>query len=142
MIRELKPARIFMGSLERGSDLLEGLTAFCRENRITLGSIVGLGAVKRANLGYFDQSVRSYRFIAMDRPLEITSLIGNLSLKDGEPFLHAHVTLGDGEGRCFGGHLGEGNVVWAFEFTLKEYRGGALERAYDPDTRLSLWKGP
>ena len=141
MIQEIERGRVFMGSLERGSDLAAGLTAFCSENHITLGRIVGLGAVQRANVGYFDQEDRNYRFIAMDRPLEITSLVGNVSLKENSPFIHAHVTLGDEEGRGFGGHLGEGNIVWAFEFTLEEYAGATFERVYDPETKLSLWQG-
>lgn len=140
MIKQVKPSQVFIGSLERGSDVLDGVTAFCKENQIALGRIVGLGAVQRANIGYFDQSEKSYRFIALDRPMEITSLVGNVSLKDGEPFIHAHVTLGDEEGRCFGGHLGEGNIVWAFEFTLEEFTGAVFQRVYDPETKLSLWK--
>ena len=140
MIKGVERGRVFIGSLERGSDLLAGLTDFCSENQIALGKIVGLGAVQRANIGYFDQADRIYRFMAMDRPLEITSLVGNISLKEGEPFIHAHVTLGDEEGQCFGGHLGEGNIVWAFEFKLEEFAGATFERVYDPETTLSLWK--
>ena len=108
-----QPGRSFMGRLAKGNDLLQSLEKLCREHDITLGEIRAVGAVTRARVGYYHQKERKYYFLEMDQPLEILALVGNISLKDGQPMVHAHVTLADNAGRTFGGHLGEGTPVFA-----------------------------
>jgi predicted DNA-binding protein with PD1-like motif len=128
-----------MGKLSYGCDLLEELTAICQKENIRLGRIEALGAVQRAHLGFYDQHTREYQFLALSQPLEITKLIGNVSLKDGKPFVHAHVTLADEEGKAFGGHLAPGTVVFACEFIIEVFDGPVFERGLDEETGLPLW---
>ena len=135
----IKPIQRFIGKLAHGSDLLEELTDICKKNNITLGRIEGLGAVKKARLAYYDQNNREYQFFDLDQHLEITKLIANISLKDGEPIVHAHVTLADDEGKAFGGHLAPGTVVFAGEVIIEVFEGEKLERGFDEDTGLPLW---
>lgn len=130
---------ILMGRLPHGSDLLEALTAVCLEGNITLGQIRAIGAVSKASIGYYNQQRREYEFISFDRPLEITSLIGNVSLREGKPFVHAHVNLGDAIGNSFGGHLAPGTSVFACEFIIESFEGTPLMRTYDEETGLQLW---
>jgi predicted DNA-binding protein with PD1-like motif len=66
--------------------------------------------------------------------------VGNISIKDGKPMVHAHVTLADGEGRAYGGHLAAGTPVFACEFAIHEYTADqVLARQNDPETGLMLW---
>jgi predicted DNA-binding protein with PD1-like motif len=135
-----KPGRSFLGRLAKGDDLLQSLEKLCQEYNITLGEVRVLGAVTRARVGYYDQGKREYYFLDFDQPLEILALVGNISLKDDQPMVHAHVTLGDTAGRSFGGHLGEGTPVFACEFAIYEHLADqALTRQYDPETGLTLW---
>jgi hypothetical protein len=129
----------FMGKLSYGADLLEELNEMCRMRNIRLGRLEGLGAVQKARLGYYDQQAHEYRFVEIDRGLEITKLVGNVSLKDGTPFVHAHLTLADGQGRAYGGHLAPGTVLFACEFILEVFEGPILQRVFDETTGLPLW---
>jgi predicted DNA-binding protein with PD1-like motif len=134
------PGRKIMGRLAKGEDLLAALEKVARDNGITLGQVQALGAVSQARLGYYNQAERQYYLLELDRPLEIASLIGNISLKDETPMVHAHVTLSDGDGRAFGGHLAEGTLVFACEFAIQEYRSATpLVRLMDEPTGLFLW---
>jgi len=134
------PGRKIMGRLAKGEDLLAALSKVALEEDITLGEVRAIGAVSQARVGYYHQTERQYYWLDLKRPLEITSLIGNISLKDGEPMVHAHVTLSDGEGRAFGGHLAEGTLVFACEFTIQEYQSATpLVRQMDDPTGLFLW---
>jgi predicted DNA-binding protein with PD1-like motif len=63
--------------------------------------------------------------------------MGNISLKDGEPFAHIHVSLGGPDGKLYGGHLVEGEVFVA-EVFIQELLGEPLERK-PQDNGLSLW---
>jgi len=137
--REIHSSRYLIGRLQHGSDLLDEITRICREENVQLGWVEALGAVSKARIAYYDQEARDYRFIEMDRELEITKLVGNVSLKDGQPMVHAHVTLADKEGKASGGHLAPGTVVFACEFIIQIFEGTSLTRSHDPETGLQLW---
>ena len=139
---ESKPVdsrEIVMGKLSCGCDLLEALTNVCAERDVKLGRIEAIGAVQKARIGYYNQATRAYQFSTFDNPLEITNLVGNISLKDGKPFVHAHVTLADEAGKSYGGHLAPGTVVFACEFILEAFDGPTFNRCPDEETGLPLW---
>ena len=131
---------IFIGRLEHGADLLEELTAICKEKDITLGKVEALGAVQKARLGFYNQDAKEYSFFEIDKNLEITNLTGNISLRDGESMVHAHITLSDSDGKAFGGHLAPGTIVFACEFIITVLDGPQLLRGMDEQTGLPLWK--
>ena len=137
---EVTPKRTFMGRLKFGGDLLEELTTICEENNIRLGRVEALGAVQKAHVGFYDQRVREYDFLEMDEPLEITKLIGNISLRENKPMVHAHITLSDSQGNAYGGHLAPGTIVFATEFIITSYDGPDYVRDDDEPTGLPLWK--
>jgi predicted DNA-binding protein with PD1-like motif len=137
---EVTPGRQIIGRMAKGADLLAALERLARDHNLTLGEVQAIGAVSQARLGYYHQAERQYYFLDLARPLEIVSLIGNISLKDGKPMVHAHLTLADEEGRAFGGHLAEGTLVFACEFAIQEYRTATpLVRRLDEPTGLFLW---
>jgi predicted DNA-binding protein with PD1-like motif len=136
----LTAGRRIMGRLTKGDDLLAALAKCCQDWHIHLGEVRAIGAVSRARVGYYDQGARQYLWLELPKPLEILSLVGNISLKDGKPFIHAHVTLSDEQGQAFGGHLAEGTTVFAGEFVIHEFQAEQrLERHYDAETGLFLW---
>jgi predicted DNA-binding protein with PD1-like motif len=140
MYLNVTEARKIMGRLAKGDDLLAALTNICQEMGITLGEVKAIGAVSKARVGYYHQDSRQYEWLDLDRHLEVLALEGNISLKDGKPFVHGHVTLGDGEGRAFGGHLAEGSIVFALEFVIQELKADkSLNRQMDEETGLFLW---
>jgi predicted DNA-binding protein with PD1-like motif len=138
--QHVKPAAVFMGRVGYGTDLLEEFQRFCQEQDIQTGQIWAIGAVEKARIGYYDQTKKEYDFRLIDRHLEITGLIGNISILDDRPFVHAHITLADAQGAAFGGHLAPGTVVYACEFLIQKFEGVALVRDFDPDTGLNLWR--
>jgi len=141
MKAEIKPVRQIMGRLAKGADLLGALEEQCRLHNITLGEVRAIGAVTKARVGYYQQDIQKYMFLDLDRPLEILTLIGNVSLKDGKPMVHAHVTLSDEDGRAFGGHLAAGAPVFACEFVIQEFKSGKVfQRGLDEETGLFLWE--
>lgn len=136
---EFTAERVLLGRLERGENVLHGLTEFCERHQVRVGHLEGLGAVERGRVGYYDQVSEAYREKRFDEGMEIVSLAGNVSQKAGDIFLHCHVTLANRQGRCFGGHLLEGNVAFACEFAVTDLKGAPLERSPDTSTGLELW---
>lgn len=138
--RIIEPKQTVMGKLVYGGDLLKELTVVCEQENILLGTIKAIGAVQKACLGYYDQHKQKYQFTEIEKRLEIASLIGNISVKDNKPMVHAHVTLADDKNVCYAGHLAEGTIVFACEFLITVCEGTRLVRDKDEKTGLHLWK--
>lgn len=137
---EVQPGQVFIGKLDYGSDLLGQLTKVCEKEKIHLGTVQAIGAVQKARCGYYDQNKKEYNFFEIDEELEITSLLGNISIRDGKPMVHAHATFTDEKGKAFGGHLAEGTIVFACEFVIRTLSGADHVREHDEQTGLPLWK--
>ncbi len=140
MYKEVNPNRKFIGSCPHNSDLIHELTALCEKEDITLGHIEAIGAVRKARFGYYDQQNYKYHFLEIDRHMEILSCIGNISLNEEKPMVHAHITLSGEDGHAIGGHLAPGTIVFACEYIIHAYDNAALIRDYDETTGLRLWK--
>jgi predicted DNA-binding protein with PD1-like motif len=65
--------------------------------------------------------------------------MGNVSIKEGKPFLHLHIVVSDTDLRCWGGHLFPGSAVFAAEAHIQELEGGQRVRMPDATTGLALW---
>lgn len=145
VIRRMSPGRSFMGNLTRGADMLDGLTEVCRTGGVAHGSVQAIGALYGARLGYFNAEDKAYEYIEVGQHVEIVSLMGNISLLEGRPFIHAHLAVGDREGRVWGGHLAQGCRVYVCEYVIQELAaadqvlGESLQRRQDPASGLMLW---
>jgi len=138
-VKEVKAKDIFMGKLRHGADLLEELTEICAKAGIRLGRIEAIGAVQKACVGFYNQEKKEYESHTLEKPLEITNLTGNVSIKEGNPFVHAHVTLTDSTGQAYGGHLAPGTIVFACECVIQAFNGPVYNRELDQETGLPLW---
>ncbi|MEW6078075.1 MAG: PPC domain-containing DNA-binding protein [Thermodesulfobacteriota bacterium] len=137
--REYSAGRRFVGRLPHGGDLAATLETFCARHDIQTAEFSLIGAVSRATLGTYDQKQQVYVTFTAEGSLEILSCTGNISVKDGQPFAHAHVILCEEGGRTIGGHLFPGTVIFAGEARITELIGPPLVREYDRTTGLMLW---
>ncbi len=135
---EFESGRAFVGRLPEEGDIVASLTEFCRQEGVDAGWISAIGTVRQAVLGYFDHEEGQYLRIPVERFMEIVSCQGNVSLKDGVPFVHLHIVLSGLDGQTVAGHLFE-STVFVGEFYLQEVDGPALERRPDARSGLALW---
>ena len=137
--QQLTAGRAFVGRLETGSDLVGDIERFCAERGITAAQVTVIGAVRRARYAYYEQDDKRYRELESATHHEIVGFVGNISLRDDRPFLHAHATLADADGATVGGHLLTGCEVFAAEVMIRELAGVSLVRMPDEETGLALW---
>ena len=136
---EARPGRIFIGRLPTGSDLVEEIEAFCLEHSIVAGWVSVVGAVRRSAYAYYEQSEQRYAELSSDQHHEISGFVGNVSLRDDRPFLHAHATFAEHSGDAVGGHLVRGNEVFVAEVQITELTDVSLIRTFNEETGLALW---
>ncbi|OGS43508.1 MAG: hypothetical protein A2539_02585 [Elusimicrobia bacterium RIFOXYD2_FULL_34_15] len=123
--------------LKYGEDINEAILKKCREKNIKSGFVFFMGAIQKAELGYYNQKTKKYKKIEINKPMEIVSGIGNISLKENKIFLHAHVGLSDEKGNMHGGHLFAATVFVCEVHISKEKM--KLIRKYNERTGLYLW---
>jgi hypothetical protein len=137
---EFKTGRRFVGRLPHGKDLITFVEDFCKKASIQMATFSVIGAVSSVTMGAYDQKQQVYVTFKEEAQLEIVNCIGNVSLMDGNPVVHAHIVLGDKQGKVTGGHLFSETILFAGEIELQELTGKPLERAYDDTTGLMLWR--
>ena len=136
--KKLKVGRNFILRAEHDSDLIKFVTEMAKENGIVSATFTAIGALKCAKLGFYDQKTQEYLETLLSTPQEIASCVGNISMKEGIPFVHAHAVLADQDGNVKAGHLLEGKV-FAAEVHVIELVGAKLVRKNDAVTGLFLW---
>jgi uncharacterized protein len=136
---EATPGRIWVGRLATGDDLVEEIERLCAEQEVRAAWVSAIGAVRRAAFAYYEQEERRYLELESAEHHEITGFVGNISIRDDRPFLHAHGTFASRTGSAVGGHLLLGCEVFVAEVTVREMTGIELLRTPDEVTGLALW---
>lgn len=138
-MKELGKATVHAVSISKGKDLYEELSRMAVEKKITAGFVTCIGALQKAKVAFYNQKTLKYEEHEFNDACEILSCTGNISVKEGQPFVHVHLVFSDNSGAAHGGHVLPGCTVFACEgFFLK--LGGRIDRALDPATGLQLWK--
>ena len=124
---------------EAGDEVVEGISRFAKENKLKAASISAIGAFSKAELGYFDLSIKDYKVIPVTEQVEVLSLTGDIVLYDNQPKLHAHVVIGKPDGSAHGGHLLNAFVNPTLEVIITELPA-YLHREMDKAAGIPLIK--
>ena len=123
--------------LEMGDRLMESAQKIAANENVKLASISGIGACSKIEMGYIDLSIKEYIFKTFEGNMEILQATGNITLKDGEPFPHIHISVANEECKAFGGHLNEATISATFEGIMQiiDYE---IHREFNEDLGLAL----
>lgn len=125
--------------IDKGEEVLQKLKEVCEKENIKLGGITGLGATDKVVLGLFDTEEKKYNKTTLTGPMEITSLIGNISISNGKCYLHCHINVCDKNMSVHGGHLNECYISATGEFIISAI-DGEVERELSKEIGLNLYK--
>lgn len=125
--------------IEKGEEVISKLTDLCNKESIKLGSIAGIGATDKLVIGLFDTNSKQYHKTTLTGPMEITSLMGNVSTKDGETYLHIHINVCNADMQVYGGHLNECYISATCELHVTKI-DGEVDRYFDESIGLNLYK--
>ncbi|VVB62466.1 Uncharacterised protein [uncultured archaeon] len=138
--RELKRGRSLLVRLDHDADLVDQIFRLAADESIHTGAFSVIGALTQAEIAFYDQESHEYSKLLVEENTELVSCTGNVSIREGKPFVHAHVVLADSDGKTIGGHLLHGNI-FAAELFLIELSGKPMIRESDQTTGLYLWSG-
>lgn len=124
--------------LDPGEDIVESVIKLARDESIAFAEISAIGAANDVTFGLYDLNEKKYHSITLSEPLELVSLNGNLSHKDGEPYLHLHAAFANEEGAVFGGHLNRAIISATCEMFIRTLPA-EMSRRISEETGLNIF---
>lgn len=128
-------ARIY--KLEKGTSLTDGILTIAKKEKVRTARVEAIGGVNSLQLAFFNHEEKRYEERKFEEFMEVTSLLGNITLKDGKPFLHMHGTFGRRDSSVIGGHLVSATVFPMLEVVITPTKNTA-NRRFDEETGLNV----
>ncbi len=116
---------------ELTEDIVECLKKLMEEENLLSASVVGIGGTSDAVIGLYDLKKKAYDHVHVQKFSEITSVVGNLSRKNGKPYVHVHVTLYNEDG-LLGGHLVSATISATAELYVTATDIAVEREEYEP----------
>ena len=104
--------------LEVGDEITSSVQKVAEDLGVLSASVSGIGATDDFTVGVFDMGKRDYERFSYKGNHEINTLIGNITQKDGKPYVHLHLTATGKEGKVVGGHLLSGVISLTAEIFI------------------------
>ena len=123
--------------LATGEEIHQSLRDFAVREHVDVAGVEGIGSVYDAVLGYFDRATREYLRRTVPEEMEILSLLGNLAIRESQPFAHLLAVLGGRAYVALAGHLFEGKTGATCEIIVRPL-DGVVRRTLDEATGLYL----
>ncbi len=130
-------SRVLM-TLAKGDYINRTFESFAVIKGVECAWLNGIGALENPEIGYYSIDDKSYHRKHFKGEFELTSLIGNITMKEGKPFAHTHITFSDTNYKVFGGHLFDAKITAAGEF-LMQLGNDKIIRKINHEIGLPLW---
>lgn len=136
-MKYMKDGSSYVVRIDRAEDVMQKLREFACEANVHSATITGIGAASEIELGIYSAEISAYKHYTYTGDLEIISLTGNITEKDGAVHVHLHSVVSDGKSVTVGGHVERCVIVGACELRvhLLEHQ---YSRILDPETGLHV----
>ena len=124
--------------LDKGEEICARLLEIAEKEKIGAAAISGIGAVSDFAVGLYDPEKKQFGENHFTGYYEVTAITGNLTTKDGVPYLHLHMSCADAQGHMVGGHLARATISLTGELFL-QVLPGAVGRSFDEETGLNVF---
>lgn len=131
----------FQVRLDSGESVREPLTRLLGAEGIGFAAISAIGAVGSANVWFWNAATREYETHDVTEQMEVVSLLGTATIKEGVPFVHMHVALGRRDLSIIGGHFGDAVVHPTLEIRVNR-EAEAIQRELDESCGLFVMQLP
>lgn len=108
----------YLVRIDKGEEVLSNLVSLCKQQGIECASVSGIGASDDFTFGIFNTDSKTYVQTDVHEPAEITSIVGNVTTQNGNPYLHLHATFAKEDGSVCGGHLNRAVISVTCELFL------------------------
>ena len=126
--------------LDPGEEIVASLTRLVEQEQVQLGSVTAIGAANDVTIGILSTQEKRYHARRYQGDYEISALVGNVTRKEGEPYLHLHITIGNPvTGEVHAGHLTSATISATLELFLQVW-DGQVGRKFSDQVGLNLFR--
>ena len=126
--------------LDPGEEIVASLTRLVEQEQVQLGSVTAIGAANDVTIGIFSTQEKQYHARRYQGDYEISALVGNVTRKEGDPYLHLHITIGNPvTGEVHAGHLTSATISATLELFLQVW-DGQVGREFSDQVGLNLFR--
>ena len=126
--------------LDPGEEIVASLTRLVEQEQVQLGSVTAIGAANDVTIGIFSTQEKQYHARRYQGDYEISALVGNVTRKEGKPYLHLHITIGNpATGGVHAGHLTSATISATLELFLQVW-DGQVGREFSDQVGLNLFR--
>src|SRR2546425_12637646 len=112
------------------------ILAIARRERLRTARVEAIGTLRKAKIAYYNRKTKKCEEHLYNENMEITSMLGNITMMEKKPFLHLHANLGRKDMSVVGGHLVSG-VVHPFLEVVITPTSNVASRRYDETLNLN-----
>ena len=98
--------------------------------------VEAIGTLRKAKVAYYNRNTKNYEEHLYNENVEVTSMLGNITMMEKKPFLHLHANLGRKDMSVVGGHLVSGEVHPFLEVVITP-TSNVASRRYDETLNLN-----
>ena len=126
--------------LDPGEEIVSSLTRLVADENIQLASVSAIGAANDVTIGIFNTAEKQYYSKRYQGDYEISALVGSVTRKEGEPYLHLHITIGNPvTGQVHAGHLTSAVISATLELFLQVW-DGQVGRKFSDQVGLNMFE--
>ena len=130
---------VIVARIDKKEEILEQIENIAIKENIKLANISAIGAVSELTVGVFKTAEKKYYSNEFKGNFEIVSLSGTINTMNDKFYSHLHMSVGDENGKVFGGHLNKAIVSATCEMIIYII-DGKVDRYFNSDIGLNLFK--
>lgn len=130
---------VIVARIDKKEEILEQIENIAIKENIKLANINAIGAVSELTVGVFKTAEKKYYSNEFKGNFEIVSLSGTINTMNDKFYSHLHMSVGDENGKVFGGHLNKAIVSATCEMVI-HIIDGKVDRKYNDDIGLNLFE--
>jgi uncharacterized protein len=126
--------------LRAGDEVMTAILDFAKSEHVVAARLQAIGAVRDAEVGWYDAALKEYRVSMVPEQVEVLSLTGDIGAgANGDPAVHVHCALQGKDGPARGGHLIDATTSPTLEVFVTTFPQ-PLPKKLDPTYDLQLFE--
>jgi predicted DNA-binding protein with PD1-like motif len=131
------PTKTYALIFAKGDEVMSGLKEFAIKYQVKSAHFSAIGDASSVKFGWYDISKKMFKVMHINGFAEITSLIGDITIYNNNPVVHAHISMATEDGLVHGGHLFEAFISPTLQLMMT-VEPEPLYKKLDPETGILI----
>ncbi|MDB5158758.1 MAG: hypothetical protein JWR50_3465 [Mucilaginibacter sp.] len=131
------PTKTYVLIFAKGDEVMSGLKEFAVKYNVKSAHFNAIGDASSVKFGWYDISKKMFKVMRLNEFAEITSLVGDITIYNNNPVVHAHISMATQDGIVHGGHLFEAFISPTLQLMMT-VEPASLFKKLDPESGILI----